>query len=149
MMMGVGNLTELTEVDSAGVNTAAGRLLPGTGDQERAHDGRDQLGPLVRPRAGPGRDGWLIMRSGAGPCPSISIRGWSCSATPRSNGSAPRISPSFSRRIRDPNWRIFAEDGLIYALNNTHFLSGAVSFRALRTAWKSPIPRTRSTWATR
>ena len=26
------------------------------------------------------------------------------------------------RRIRDPNWRIFAEDGLIYALNNQHFL---------------------------
>src|SRR5262249_40148515 len=29
------------------------------------------------------------------------------------------------RRIRDPNWRIFAERGLIYALNNTHLLKSA------------------------
>ncbi len=26
------------------------------------------------------------------------------------------------RRIRDPNWRIFAEGGTIYAINNTQFL---------------------------
>jgi hypothetical protein len=26
------------------------------------------------------------------------------------------------RRIRDPNWRIFAEGGMIYALNNTRLL---------------------------
>ncbi len=26
------------------------------------------------------------------------------------------------RRIRDPNWRIFAESGMIYALNNTRLL---------------------------
>ncbi len=28
------------------------------------------------------------------------------------------------RRIRDPNWRIFAERGTIYALNNARFLKG-------------------------
>jgi hypothetical protein len=27
-----------------------------------------------------------------------------------------------ARRIKDPNWRIFAEDGKLYAMNNTHFL---------------------------
>jgi hypothetical protein len=32
------------------------------------------------------------------------------------------------RRIRDPNWRIFAENGLIYALNNNSFLSGPDPF---------------------
>ena len=48
--MGVGNLTELTDVDSAGCEHAVTRLLPGAGDSERAHDGRDQLGPLVGSR---------------------------------------------------------------------------------------------------
>ena len=27
------------------------------------------------------------------------------------------------RRIRDPNWRIFAEDGRIHALNNSHYFA--------------------------
>jgi len=27
-----------------------------------------------------------------------------------------------ARRIKDPNWRIFAEDGKLYAMNHTHFL---------------------------
>ena len=54
MMMGIGNLTELTDVDSAGVNTLLDRLLPGAGDPERPDDGGDQLGPLVGPRDRPG-----------------------------------------------------------------------------------------------
>jgi hypothetical protein len=32
------------------------------------------------------------------------------------------------RRIRDPNWRIFAEGGLIHALNNESFLSNSDPF---------------------
>src|SRR5262249_20130648 len=28
-----------------------------------------------------------------------------------------------AQRIKDPNWRIFAEDGTLYALNNDHFLT--------------------------
>ena len=32
------------------------------------------------------------------------------------------------RRIRDPNWRIFAENGMIYALNNNSFLSSSDPF---------------------
>jgi hypothetical protein len=32
------------------------------------------------------------------------------------------------RRIRDPNWRIFAEDEQIYALNNTSYLVDANPF---------------------
>jgi hypothetical protein len=35
----------------------------------------------------------------------------------------------FQRRIRDPNWRIFAEHGLIYAMNNREFLSDSDPFR--------------------
>ena len=33
------------------------------------------------------------------------------------------------RRIRDPNWRIFAENGLIHALNNQNFLHDSDPFR--------------------
>jgi hypothetical protein len=33
------------------------------------------------------------------------------------------------RRIRDANWRIFAEGGYIHALNNQHLLRGADPFR--------------------
>jgi hypothetical protein len=33
-----------------------------------------------------------------------------------------------ARRIKDPNWRIFAEDGMLYAMNNTHFLCEADPF---------------------
>ncbi len=50
-------------------------------------------------------------------------------------GRDPRVPRSgaddlaeLQRRIKDPNWRIFAEDGLVYALNNDHFLSGTDPF---------------------
>jgi hypothetical protein len=39
-----------------------------------------------------------------------------------------RSLAELQRRIRDPNWRIFAEDGLIYALNNRKFLTGSDPF---------------------
>ena len=64
----------------------------------------------------------------AAPSPSTSNRGWSCSAMSRSNRSASENLAELQRRIRDPNWRIFAENGLIYALNNNSFLSGSDPF---------------------
>ena len=54
MIMGVGNLTELTDVDSAGVNTILARVLSGAEDPERPDDGRHQLGAVVGARARPG-----------------------------------------------------------------------------------------------
>ena len=33
-----------------------------------------------------------------------------------------------SRRIKDPNWRIFAEGGTLYAMNNVHFLTDVDPF---------------------
>src|SRR5262249_28295254 len=60
MMMGVGNLTELTDVDSAGGDTGPSglcegrqhdphRVLRGAGHPERPDHGRHQLGPIVGP----------------------------------------------------------------------------------------------------
>jgi hypothetical protein len=44
-----------------------------------------------------------------------------------------RVGPEglaeLARRIRDPNWRIFAEDGKLHAMNNTHFLQDTGPFR--------------------
>ncbi len=40
----------------------------------------------------------------------------------------PRFGPEALRamaaRVKDPNWRIYAEDGRIVAFNNAHFLDG-------------------------
>ena len=122
MMMGIGNLTELTDVDSAGVNT----LLLGFCQELRirsvlttavinwarssvveldlarrlAHHAvtRRTLPKHLEPRL-------VMLRD-----PKVERFG-------REN------LVELQQRIRDPNWRIFAEDGLIYALNNNEFLS--------------------------
>src|SRR5262249_35164188 len=48
------------------------------------------------------------------------------------DAKVPRFGPEalaeLSRRIKDPNWRIFAEDGMIYAMNNASFLSDTDPF---------------------
>ena len=43
IMMGVGNLTELTDVDSAGMNVALARILPGGRGAQRADDRSNKL----------------------------------------------------------------------------------------------------------
>ena len=121
MMMGIGNLTELTDVDSAGRQHDARRVLPGADDPERPDDGRDQLGPVVGPRARPG--------AATGPsCRDATTAAQASRAAPgllaRPEGRRFRRDnlAELQRRIRDPNWRIFAEGGMIYAMNNTQFL---------------------------
>jgi dihydropteroate synthase len=121
ILMGIGNLTELTDVDSAGVNTlligfcqelAVGSVLTTAVinwarssvreiDLARrlAHHAVHQrvLPKHVEPRLVMLRDG-KVARFGA------------------------ETLAELARRIKDPNWRIFAEDGNLYAMNNSHFL---------------------------
>jgi dihydropteroate synthase len=122
MMMGVGNLTELTDVDSAGVNTVLlgfcqelgiksvlttavinwarssvreldlARRLVHYAVQNRT------LAKHVEPRL-------------------VSLR------DPKVSTFGRRELVELQERIRDPNWRLFAEGGLIYALNNAKLLS--------------------------
>jgi dihydropteroate synthase len=127
LMMGVGNLTELTDVDSAGVNTLlisfcqelSIRSVLSTAvinwarssvrelDLARrlAHHAvtRRTLPKHLEPRL-------LLLRD-----PKVERFGLANLA-------------ELQRRIRDPNWRIFAEGGKIYALNNTQFLSDTDPF---------------------
>jgi dihydropteroate synthase len=128
IMMGVGNLTELTDVDSAGVNT----LLIGFCEELNIRSvlttavinwarssvreidlarrlvhhavSRRRLPKHVEPRLVAFRD------------PEVAEFGDENIA-------------ELQRRVRDPNWRIFAEGGLIHALNNQHFLRDPDPYR--------------------
>ena len=127
ILMGIGNLTELTDVDSAGVNTllvgfcqeleirsvlttavinwARSSVVEVDLARRLAYHAvtRKTLPKRVEPR--------LVMLRGDRP---------------------PRFGPEALRdlaaRVKDPNWRIFAEDGRIYAFNNAHYLVGTDPF---------------------
>ena len=127
MLMGIGNLTELTDVDSAGVNTllvgfcqelgirsvlttavinwARSSVVEVDLARRLAYHAvtRKTLPKRVEPR--------LVMLRGDRP---------------------PRFGPEALRElaslVKDPNWRIYAEDGRIYAFNNAHYLVGTDPF---------------------
>jgi len=123
MLMGVGNLTELTDVDSSGVNT----LLIGF-CQELAV--RSVLTTAVIPWARSSvREIDLARR--------LSYHAVTRKTLPKRvdprlvmlrDSRVPRFGPEGLRaladRVKDPNWRIYAEDGRITAFNNDHYLVG-------------------------
>lgn len=122
MLMGVGNLTELTDADSAAVNTLLAGFCQEVGvgsvlttavinwarSSVRELDLARRLAfHAVRKRTLPKHvePGLVLLRD-----PKV-----------------PRFGPDglaeLARRIKDPNWRIFAEDGMIHAMNNAGILS--------------------------
>jgi dihydropteroate synthase len=121
MMMGVGNLTELTDVDSAGVNT----ILVGFCQELKIRSvlttavinwARSSVRELDLARR-------LVHHA-------VTQRTLPKHLEPRLIALRDPKVVNFGednlvelqRRIRDPNWRIFAERGMIYAINNTRFL---------------------------
>jgi dihydropteroate synthase len=122
MMMGVGNLTELTDVDSAGVNV----LLVGF-CQELAIRSVLTTAVITWARSSV-REIDMARR--------LTHYAVTHHTLPKHLEPElillrdPRIERfgtdnllELQRRIRDPNWRIFAEDELIHALNNSHYLA--------------------------
>jgi dihydropteroate synthase len=127
LLMGIGNLTELTDADSAGINTLllgfceelkiASVLTTAVINWARSsvrevdlarrlvhHAVTRRLLPKhIEPRL-------VMLRD-----PKVARFG--------SENLA-----ELAARIKDPNWRIFAEDGKLYAMNNTHFLCGTDPF---------------------
>jgi dihydropteroate synthase len=117
MLMGVGNLTELTDADSAGINT----LLLGFCQELRVRSvlttavinwARSSVRELDLARK-------LVYHAVTRKTlPKhleprlVTLR------DPRAERFGPETLAELQRRIRDPNWRIFAEDGAIHALNN-------------------------------
>jgi hypothetical protein len=121
MLMGVGNLTELTDVDSAGVNT----ILAGLCQELNIRSvlttavinwARSSVRELDLARR-------LVHHA-------VTHHTLPKHVEPRLVALRdPKVVDfgvdnlaEFQRRIRDPNWRIFAEGGMIYALNNARFL---------------------------
>lgn len=128
LMMGVGNLTELTDADSAGLNVMLAGFCQETGVRsvlttEVINWARSSVRELdlarrlvyhaVTRRTLPKHlePDLVLLRDVKVP--------------PR----GPDELAELQRRIKDPNWRLFAEAGRLYALNGTNFLSDADPFR--------------------
>jgi dihydropteroate synthase len=128
MMMGIGNLTELTDVDSAGVNT----ILAGFCEELKI--GSVLTTTVINWARSSVREIDLARRLVHH---AVARRTLPKHLEPRLIALRdPRVvefgSDNLSelqRRIRDPNWRIFAEAGMIHALNNQHLLSDTDPFR--------------------
>ena len=128
MLMGIGNLTELTDVDSAGVNVAAAGLLPGAGHPQRADDAGDQLGPDQRARVRPGAAAGALrgpapgaaQASGAAAGDACAVRG----CTEFGDEELDRLAA----QIKDHNFRLFAEHGRLHVVSAELHLQDADPF---------------------
>jgi len=121
LLMGIGNLTELTDVDSAGINTLlvgfcqelaiASVLTTAVINWARTSVRELDLARRLMHHAVTRRvlpkhvEPLLVMLRD----PKVARFGFATLA-------------DLAVQIKDPNWRIFAEDGKLYAMNNTHFL---------------------------
>lgn len=127
ILMGVGNLTELTDVDSAGVNALLIGFCQEAGIRSvlttavapwcrssvaEVAAARDLMHHAVTRRALPKRvDPRLVM-----------LR------DPRVPEFGPGVLAELAGRVKDPNWRIYAEGGQIHAFNNARHLVGTDPF---------------------
>jgi len=122
MIMGTGNLTELTDVDSAGVNT----VLLGFCQELKIHSvlttavinwARSSVRELDLARR-------LVHHAVVHhTLPKHLESRLVLLRDPKVAEFGGENLAELQRRIRDPNWRIFAEGGMIHALNNVSLLS--------------------------
>ena len=127
LMMGVGNLTELTDVDSAGVNVLLAGFCQELGIRsvlatEVINWGRSAVKEFdlarrlvfhaVREKVLPKRlePNLVLLRD------------------PKLRSESQGSLEELARRITDPNYRIFAERGEIHILNGSHYLRGTDPF---------------------
>jgi dihydropteroate synthase-like protein len=127
MMMGVGNLTELTDADSAGVNVLLAGFCQELGIRSvlttevinwcqssvKEFDlARRLVFHAVKEKVLPKRlePGLVVLRD-----PKLFEHGEAGLA-------------DLAKRITDPNYRVFAERGEIHVLNGTHYLRGSDPF---------------------
>ena len=127
MMMGVGNFTELTDVDSAGVNV----LLAGFCQELGV--GSVLTTAVINWARSSVREIDLARRLvyhavTRKTLPKHLEPGLVMLRDPKVPRFGPEALAELARRIKDPNWRIFAEDGLLHAMNRDHFLSAADPF---------------------
>lgn len=127
ILMGIGNLTELTDVDSAGINA----LLIGFCQEQGIASvlttavvnwARSSVAEIDLAR----RLAHYAVARGVPPkrvdARLVVLRD---DRVPEYGAEA---LAEMAGRVRDPNWRIYAEGGLIHAFNHQHYLSGTDPF---------------------
>ena len=127
MMMGVGNLTELTDVDSSGVNTIligicqelAVRSVLTTAVINWARSSVREI-DLAR------RLAYYAVTNKTLP-KHVEPRLVTLRDTKVPNFGLDQLD-EIANLIKDPNWRIFAEEGRIHAMNSLHHLIGTDPF---------------------
>ncbi len=127
ILMGIGNLTELTDVDSAGVNM----LLVGFCQEVGV---RSVLTTAVAPWARSSVAEVDVARRLS--YHAVTRRMPPKRVDPRLVALRDPKVPEFgaaglaelAARVKDPNWRIYAEGGQIHAFNNAHHLVGTDPF---------------------
>lgn len=122
ILMGVGNLTELTDVDSAGVNA----LLAGFCEELGVASvlttavinwARSSVRELDLARR-------LMHFAVTNHTPPKRVDpSLVCLRDDRVPTFGPEALADLAARIRDPNWRLFAEDGQLIAINGQHHLT--------------------------
>ncbi len=127
VMMGIGNLTELTDVDSAGVNTLLIGFCQEVGIRSVLTTAvinwaRSSVREIDRAR----RLAYHAVQNRR--LPKHVEPGLIMLRDPKVARFGLENLQELARRIKDPNWRLFAEDGLLYALNNTSFLGDTDPF---------------------
>ncbi len=127
ILMGIGNLTELTDVDSAGVNTVLIGFCQEVGVKSVLTTAvinwaRSSVREVDLAR----RLAYHAVRNRTLPKHVeprlVTLR------DPRPPRFGPEALAELARRVKDPNWRIYAEDGRIHAFNNAHYLIGTDPF---------------------
>ncbi len=126
-MMGIGNLTELTDVDSAGINT----LL--IGFCQELSIGSVLTTAVINWARSSVREIDLARRLAYHAVkrrmlPKHLEPGLVMLRDPKLPRFGPEVLVELSHRIKDPNWRIFAEDGMIHAMNGTSYHRDADPF---------------------
>lgn len=116
MMMGVGNLTELTDCDSAGINTLLTGFCQELGIRSVLTTAvinwaRSSVRELDLARR------LAFHAVGTRTLPKHIEPGLVMLRDPRPHRFGPAALEQFQSRIKDANWRLFAEDGLLHALN--------------------------------
>jgi dihydropteroate synthase len=128
MMMGIGNVTELTDVDSAGLNVfltgiCAELRIQSVLTTEVIHWARSSVKEIDLAR----RLMFHAVRNRMVPKylepDLITLR------DDRIHQLGPETLAELQATIKDPNWRIFAEHGEIYALNHENYLKDSEPFR--------------------
>ena len=127
MMMGIGNLTELTDVDSAGINTLLIGFCQEVGIRsvlttEVINWARTSVKEIDLAR----RLMYHAVKTRNLPKHIeprlLALR------DPKLARFGPKLLAEMARRVKDRNWRLFAEDETIVAINGSKFLSDSDPF---------------------